>query len=78
MIVKIMKTKGGQWLGELQDHPFDEPTACWAGSPEKVKNAHLWQILKYQGMSLEFDIRDEVWEDTTHLLPTDEEARAMG
>jgi hypothetical protein len=64
-------------MGELLDHPFDEPMACWCGSIEKVKDAHLWQILEYQGLPLTFEIVDGVCEDTSHLLPTEEQMKEM-
>lgn len=78
MVVLIKKTKGGSYLGVLQNNT-GEPVAAIAGSVRKVENAAAFSFLRDDPeIHLQFEHSDEVWEDTSWLLPSDEEALKMG
>ncbi|MDB4311952.1 hypothetical protein N9937_00840 [bacterium] len=78
MVVTIKRSKGGVWVG-IFDQIEGAPVASFAGSPARVKASQCWKdVEKAFAVELQFDIVDEVWDDLSHLLPTDEEAEKMG
>lgn len=76
MIIKIKRAKGGSWLG-IFPNKTSEPIAVWAGTAKRVMESEVWQELGKQ-YDITFDVKDEVWEDTTHLLPSEDEIARWG